>query len=335
MKTSLLILFLPFVLFADKYLLPPSPALQYPWLTGPLLCPTGYVVPGGNSNYEPYIYVTANTGTYNSDWKVVEKDHIFWTNTFQPVLQFGLTSWMDFEILPTVMYNYVHHEASWALGDLPIILNFQLFKPDHPDDWVPAIKLRLQETFPIGKYRNLNPKKLGTDAGGEGSFQTLFGIAMGTLWHFKDIYFMTTRLYLAYTLPAATHLKGFNTYGGESDTNAHFFPPQNFLVDFAVELTLSRNWALACDFVGTWAGKPHFSGNPGTHLDGTTATLGIGAPAGSQGGSGSSAQYSLAPAIEYNWSSTIGIIGGGWFTFGGRNSNRFWSAVIAFNYYYQ
>ncbi len=46
-----------------------------------------------------------------------------------------------------------------------------------------------------------------------------------------------------------------------------------------------------------------------------------------------SAQFSIAPAIEYNWNANIGIIFGSWFTLAGKNSTQFTSGVFAFNYY--
>jgi hypothetical protein len=324
MRRWLLLCFLPLSLFASKVTLSPvHPSIHNPWLTGPLLAPSDYTVSPGNANYEPYLYVTAITGGYDRDWKVVKSKHVFRSNVFQPEVDVGLTSWLDFEIYPTLNYNYTDHQARWTLGDLPVLINIQLYKPKTALSWIPAVKFSLIESLPIGKYRRLNPKKQGTDFGGSGSFETSFGLTFGKLWHFSNIYFMTTRLYLQYTLPAATHLKGFNYYGGGFGTNARFFPRQVFSVDFAVEINLSEHWALACDVVGLGLGRSHFTGNPGFLAEGVPAPLG--APAG--------VQYSLAPAIEYNWNANLGVIGGSWFSFAGRNSSRFWSAVLALNYY--
>lgn len=131
------------------------------------------------------------------------------------------------------------------------------------------------------------------------------------------------RLLLQYSLPAPVSLKGFSVYGGGYSAKGRIFPGQNLEADLGVELSLTRRWALACDLVGTWAARSRFQGNPGMTPDGRRSRV----------GAGSSVQYTLAPAIEYNWSANIGVIGGGWFTLGGRNSVRFWSAVFAFNYY--
>ena len=236
-----------------------------------------------------------------------------------------MTSWLDITVNPTLYYNYVDHEAKWAFGDFPVALDVQLYKPDSPLDWIPAVKLSLKETFPTGKYDHLNPKKQKTDAGGSGSFQTSMGLVFGKLWHFGGIYFMGTRLLFLYVLPAPVHLKNFNIFGGGEGTDARFFPSQSFDVDLGIEITLAQHWAFACDFIGSFAGKSHFSGNPGTNPEN-----GLPAPLGSPG---FAAEFSLAPALEYNWNANLGVIGGAWFSFAGRDSSYFRSAIIAINYY--
>ncbi len=311
------------MLFADKVIVQRvHPDFDNPWLTGPLLAPSSAIVPVGHANFEPYIYVIANTGYYDRDWKVKKVDTL-WENSFQTFIQVGLTPWMDMEIAPSLTYNYREHKTRWGFGDFPLTFDFQLFSPNHVGDWRPHVKLICQEIFPTGKYRNLDPKKKGVDSTGEGSYQTLLGIVVGKIVHLTGLHFMTPRIFLQYTLPAKTHLKGFNSYGGGYGTNAYFFPAQSFEADFGFEVTLTKTWAFACDFVGTWSGKTHFTGDAGRNADGTKAIL----------GKGSSVQYALAPAIEYNWNDNLGIIGGSWFTVAGRNSARFWSAVFALNYY--
>lgn len=325
MKRTILLLSLVFLnLFADKVIVPQVHSEEAnPWYTGPLLAPSSAVVPVGHFNFEPYVYIIANTGGYDSHGKVVKAD-TSWSNSFQPVLEIGLTKWMDVQILPAVAYNYNQHQARWVFQDFILTVDFQLLKQAHIDDWTPYIKFFVTEIFPTGKYRNLNPKKMGVDIGGTGSFRTSTGLVIGEMFHIQGANFVIARLSLEYQLPAPVRLLGLNNYGGGYGTNARFFPGQNFEADLGVELTLNKNWVLACDFVGLWTGKPHFSGTTGKNPDGTRAQL---------GSPGFSSQYSLAPAIEYNWKENMGVIGGCWFTVAGHNAPRFWSAVFAFNYY--
>jgi hypothetical protein len=310
-------------LFADKVITPRHQTdVPNPWFTGPLIAPTYAVIPLGHINYEPYLDVTATTGSYNQHWNVVKAPTLYST-TLQPFVQIGLGYKMDFQIAPTVSYNYCHHAASWAFGDFPLILDIQLLEPRPKADWRPYVKLILTEIFPTGKYRRLNPHKNGTDSGGKGSYVTEIGIVTGKMFRPTKHFFINTRFLVQYAFPSAVQLKGFNAYGGGYGTNAHFFPGQSLDLDFGLELTMTKNWVLACDFIGLWEKKDHFSGNPGKNADGTVASL----------GSKASIQYSIAPAVEYNWSDNLGVIGGVWFTLTGRNASRFWSAQLAINYY--
>lgn len=325
MRYLFLLLFLPFVLFADKVLFSSfDENTPEPWTTGPLLAPSGNVVPLGDANYEPYIYVIASKGFYDNDWKFPQGNPTFWSVIFQPTVQVGLTSWLDFQIDPELLYNYSHHQAKWRLGDLPVGFDIQLYSPADPGSKWPAIKLALREEFPTGKYDHLDPFKLGTDAAGLGSYQTSVGLVASKLWHLRDVYFFSARFLAQYTYMAPVRVKGFNTYGGSFDTDAKVYPRPNFYADLGVELTLSQNWVLACDISGTWWTKSRYKGNPGHTVTGALAPLGV---------PSAGIQYAVAPAIEYNWSAQIGLIAGAWVTFAGKNAPQFSSGVIAFNYY--
>ena len=153
--------------------------------------------------------------------------------------------------------------------------------------------------------------------GGQGSWQTAFALVWGNLFHLMRNHFISWRTSFQYTLPAPVHVKNLNAYGGAKGTKGTVYPAQNFSIDTAVEISFTRNWAFAMDFVGSWSGKTRFKGK---------ATAPNTSPA--------SAQFSLGPAIEYNWSADIGIIFGPWFTIAGRNTPQFTSAVFAFNYYH-
>ncbi len=315
---------LPCLLMARKVALEPHPKkTQAPWFTGPLLSPSAIVVPLGHINYEPYLYVIGNRGSYNGDWHLVKNSSTLWNVSFQPLIQVGLSSWANFEISPYLNYNYTRHAGKWTFGDFPLLLSIQLYAPKDAYHNLPYVKLQIQETFPTGKYRNLDPRKKGTDIGGAGSFNTAIGLVLGQLFHLRGVHFLTSRLYFQYSLPAPVRLKGFNAYGGGYGTNARFFPSQVFSIDASIELSLTRRWVFACDAVGSWMTKTKVTGNPGVTKTGAKATL----------GSGSGAQFALAPALEYNWNESLGMIGGCWFVFAGRNATQFYSAVIAVDYY--
>ncbi len=315
---------LPLGLFALEGDLPDHGVIPAPWFTGPLLAPSGNVIQAPHYNVEPYIYVFAYTGVYMNNWKT-KSAKTLWSINPQIPLEFGITKWLDFQFTPSWFWNYRDSQANWAIGDFVMQFDFQLHQDQIPHkSWLPSVRFTLMESVPLGKYRNLNPDKLGTDVGGSGSWITTFQFVFSKLLHVTGRHFFNTRLALSLDVPAPVHVKGFNVYGGGYRTNETVYPGLNYEIDWAFEYNLTRNWAVACDFVGSWTatttsdrrhvgtfdGDPIFSSRP------------------------ANIRYSMAPAIEYNWNDDLGIIFGSWFTLAGKNTSKFSSIVIALNYFH-
>lgn len=299
------------------HVLPTHPTLKAPWFTGPLLAPSGLTIPPGHINIEPYVFVIANIGRYDSDWKR-SRIEVFWNNYFQPNLQVGINKWMAITINPILYYNYTKGAAKWAIGDIPFTVDFQLYaRTPGLDMWNTALKLSVQARAPVGKYQRLDPRKKLTDAGGGGAWAPGLVLVWGNLFYIGSDRFITWRNALSCAIPNPVYVKNLNYYGGGAGTKGKVYPGVELTFDTAIEVTLSQNWVFSCDFVGYWVGKNRFKGE--------TAFLNT---------SPSSIQLSMAPAFEYSWSSDIGIIIGSWFTAFGRNSAQFVSAVAALNYFY-
>lgn len=340
-KLSLLFL-LPCFLFAREKFVPanvtPEERLEQPWFTGPLLAAGATTIPVGHWNIQPYFFATQVPAHYNNHWHAQNVPD-FWSLSTTVPAWIGLTDWMDIQIQPAWSWN--HHQGfggHWAIGDLGVQVEFQLFRDDFPPkSWIPSIKFGIRETMPTGKYRNLDPKKGGTDQGGGGSWETSFVLAMGRVFHLSGVHYMTARVNGVYTLFAPVHVKGFNAYGGGYGTDGTVYPKPSFLLDFGMEVSLTKNWAFAMDLVGVWHKGNKFSGDPGSlPQPAGTPTVGSGnvfAHPVASNSSLSSIQYSIAPAIEYNFNADLGIIFGPWITLGGKNSSKFYSAVLSVNYY--
>ena len=323
------------LLYADEGDSPESPAVQpyappappgpppTPWLTGPLIAPVGAVVPYGDFEIESYVYCTTNTGTYNKNWNTISAPHNFFSLNPQFLCFFGLTPWMDINIVPQFFYNRTAGQSSVNFGDLQVALDFQLLDPA-ATPYFPGIKFIVRETFPTGPFQHLNPNKLLTDQSGAGTFATTLDLVLYTVYHLGGHHFLSTTYSAAYTITSPAHVHGFNTYGGGFGTNGRALPGNSFQGIISFELTLNQNWVLALDNVYTHTDETQFYGAAGTTAAGLPAT--VGAP--------SSEQISFAPAIEYNFSSHFGIEAGCWFTAWGRNSTEFRSGVINFAYTY-
>lgn len=304
---------------------PPSAVEETPWFTGPILTPSAHVVPCGHQNYEPYIYWTQINGVYDSNWHP-HSSPLFTNVLLQGTIQIGIFKDFEFDLAPQEVYNRTQGQHMWRVSDLPLALGYQILEDtiDKQEQWWPAIKLRLGLNVPLGKYDHLNPTRLGTDAGGIGTWYPGVGIVFSKLFHIKDIHFLSTRLFLTYNVGTAVNVKDLSIYGGADampgvpGTKGKVYPGNIFLLLNGYELSLTQNWALALDFEYQHMNRARFSGS---------------SPAGTRPGLPSQEVFAFAPGLEYNWNANVGIIAGPWFTFAGRNANRFISYVAALNIY--
>jgi hypothetical protein len=136
---------------------------------------------------------------------------------------------------------------------------------------------------------------------------------------------MRTRLNLSYAISDWASVEEVSVYGTGQGFRGRARPGRAFIVDSAWEYSMTRNWVLALDVV--------YEHDSSTTLSGfDPAPAGSGAPPTRvQRRFGSSEVFTLAPAVEYNWNSQIGVIVGTVFTIAGRNASATLVPVMALN----
>ena len=292
-----------------------------PWFTGPLLAPSGHTIPAGHTNIEPYLFYTDSFGRYNHRGK---RESTIKHETLSPtlILTRGLSSCFDLQAVIPFDTNWERGQSDSRFGDATIVLGYQLLA-QKTGSWIPDLRLVVEETFPIGHYENLNPNKSGTDATGAGSYQTAFGANFQRLWAFSNGQFLRGRLSITYAIPTSVDLQSFNAFGGGFNTDGKIDLGNHFSTDLAFEYTVTQHWVPAIDILYVNNSSNRFTGNLGVTSTGLPAKISI----------NSREEWSIAPAIEYNFTSHLGIILGGWFTLTGQDATEFSSAVFALNYY--
>lgn len=286
-----------------------------PWFTGPLLTPTARVLSEGQVNLEPYLFYTVNTGKYGNNWKPVATPKFYQINP-QLQVKVGVAKNLDLSISLQSSCSWTQGRVGSAFGDLPVGFDYQLYHGEE-DSWLTFAKFSFQEILPTGKYQRLSPHKLGTDIGGAGTFGSQVGLGFSKLVKFCDGRYMNSRCFFSATFSTPVHVHGLNAYGGDPGTRGTVRPGVDFAFLAGTEYMLTANWVLACDIQIAYSNKTSFKGSSVTPVS-----------------SPSSAQFSIAPAIEYNWDESIGLIVGPWFTVAGRNSPQFYGLVAALNYVY-
>lgn len=293
-----------------------------PWMTGPLLAGGGSSVAPGDINVEFYTFVTDSFGVYSNTWKVLTTPVTVTTDT-SLLLQTGIVKNLDIEAVVPYDFNSRTGQYDSDYGDLGLVLGYQ-FLQGEVHGWKPNMRFTVQETFPTAKYNNLNPNLNGTDSFGGGAYQTTLGLNIEKLCQFENGRFLDTRLTLGWTIPGDVNVRNINSYGGAFGTRGVVNLGSKLAADLAFQYTLTQHWVPAVDF--------YYSYTTSSSFRGTAGLLPSGLPA--PNASSSAASFSIAPALEYNFNSHIGIIGGAWFTVTGENSVDFVSGVAAINIYY-
>lgn len=293
-----------------------------PWFTGPLLAPAGHTIPAGHVNFEPYLFITDNNGIYNRHWRLSHAP-LSHSVTGNPIFTYGLTDHFDIQYSIPYAYNTANQRHYQHISDVSAILGYQALEQGK-SKWLPDLRITLQEIFPSGKFRNLDPTFNGIDATGSGSYQTVVALNFQHLFQLTELNYLRTRLSVAYQMPIDVHIRGYSSYGGGFLAKGSIDPGNMFTLDGAAELNITQNWVLVMEGYYVNRDRTHFNGFPGFKTDGTLATV----------GHDQVEEISLAPAIEYNFNENVGLIAGYWWSIAGKNAVNFNSVVIALNLFW-
>jgi hypothetical protein len=230
---------------------------------------------------------------------------------------------MDLIVRPRVQQNHTKKHLRTAMGDTAIGFGYQVMHGSE-ESYKPDIRLIVEETFPSGKFKDLDLDDGGVGASGGGAYVTTIGVAAQKVFEIGNGHPVRIRFNGSISGFNSVRVKNSTIYGGGVGTKGTVYPGSLFRTVLAGEYSITRNWVAALDIVYAHAGKTTFSGNPGMTLSGAVAKV----------GNPSSDNISLAPAIEYSFSKTVGIICGVWFTVAGRNSAAFVCPTIAVHIYH-
>ena len=288
-----------------------------PWYTGPLLTPSASMVAPGYGTVQPYFFINQNYAAFDEDRKSISLAHD--TVGFNPVvvLQFGVTDSVDTALTMQTQTNWLEGRSGGGFGDIKCRVGF-LIQPQTL--YVPKMKFSIQETFPTGTYQQLRTDAL--DGAGKGAYATSFTFSMSKILFWTTSHPVNTRLALVYKIAQPLTVRGINAYGGGPTTHGRVRPGSEFDADLGIEVSFNQHWVLATDFVYTAIGSTSFDGYLGKSTTGGSATV----------GKGFSDNFSLAPALEYNWSANLGILAGVQFSVYGRNSSNFISTILSVTY---
>lgn len=287
-------------------------AVQAQWFTGSLEAPSPALPKAGLFAFEPYAILQVNTGAYGSNGAHASVQNDITQFQSVNVIKYGITDRLSVEALPS--FTHISNDKSnfSGLTDLPVELEYRFNDEDNKTGF-PSITASLGMTFPTGVFDHLST---ALDGLGAGAYTIKEGILAQSLFDSWGHHPMRFRFYAAaYEPVASASLQGISSYG----TNQGFFgsaiPGFSSVLGIGAGYGIDQRWVLAFDFVQNFAKGAHVYGSVGSASANFNAL--------------SSAGTEIAPAIEYNWSDSIGVIAGVEYTIAGRNTASYFAPQIA------
>jgi hypothetical protein len=282
------------------------------WWTGPLLAASPGSLTPGHFLIEPYLFDAIPQGHFDNDGQRHPAPH---ANEFgsQSYLLYGLTNNVGVGLIPRFGFNDVsvgRDSSKLGVGDLSVQAQYGLTKFQE-GSWIPTTALVVQETLPTGKYDRLGDRP--ADGLGLGTYSTNLALYSQYFFWMPNGRILRTRLDLSYQISASAGVRDVSVYGTDGGFRGRARPGNVAVVDAAGEYSMTQHWVLAMDVLYEHDGSTHVHG-AGLDFD-----------------SGQSHTWSLAPAIEYNFNSRVGIIAGAKLTVAGRNATAVLIPVAAVN----
>jgi len=294
-------------------------SLDDAWWTGPIVAAGAATLPQGHALIEPYVYNVVTRGRYDSDgyYRNTDTVHSFGSLTY---MLYGVTDSFTAGVIPTFGFNDVSNGADSSgigVGDVTLQAQWRLSQ-FREGRHVPTSSLVLQQTLPTGKYDRLGTRL--SDGLGAGAYTTSLAVHSQYYFWMPNGRILRTRLNVAYAMSDSVGVADASVYGTSQGFRGHADPGDTFSIYSAWEYSVTRNWVLALDVF--------YQHDANTRIRGEQD----GAPFTAE--SGSAWRLGLAPALEYNFTSRVGVIfGARWFA-AGRNTGASVTPVAAINMVY-
>lgn len=286
------------------------------WWTGPLLAPSANTLPQGHVLFEPYFFDVMGQGHFDSSGHKIGGPTTHYIGS-QSYLNYGLVDRFTVGLIPRIGYAEPAkgpHSSSLQIGDVSLQAQYQLtrFKPE---SWVPALSINVGETLPNAKWDRLNRP---ADGIGGGAYSTSAALYAQELTWMPNGRILRTRLDVTWATSQSTTVKDMSVFGTTTGFRGRANPGSSFTADLAFEYSATRNWVLALDL---W-----WERDASTVLTGRT-----GAGPVTRTDFGATREVYVAPAVEYNLNSAVGVIAGARIEAAGRNTSATVAPIVAVN----
>jgi hypothetical protein len=300
-------------------------SLDDAWWTGPIIAAGAGTLPQGRALVEPYLYDVIRYGRYDRDGgeRSASRTHHYGSLTY---ILYGVTDRFTAGLIPTFGYNDVsgaRDSSGIQVGDVSVQGQYRLsqFRQGSP---VPTTSLVVQQTLPTGKY-----DRLGTDVNdglGAGAYTTTLALYSQYYFWMPNGRILRSRFNASYAVSDDVDVEDVSVYGTSAGFRGVAHPGDVLTINSSWEYSITREWVFAMDFI--------YQHDASTRLTGSQMDTAAGRTERVHENFGSAWRFGVAPAIEYNFTSRIGVIAGArWFA-AGSNTSATITPVVAINMVY-
>ncbi|SFS14634.1 Putative MetA-pathway of phenol degradation [Dyella sp. OK004] len=288
---------------------PVRQSLDEAWWTGPMMANNAATLPQGHYLIEPYLY----------DVRSSQGDS-FGSLTY---MEYGVTDRLTVGAIPTFGYNRPNDgpvSSGVRVGDVSLLAQYGLTQ-FHEGSALPTIALMIQETFPTGRYDRLGQRL--ADGQGAGAYTTTLQINTQTYLWMPSGRILRMRFNVGRSFSRHVHVEDVSVYGTPDGFRGTASSGNAFFINAAWEYSLTQRWVLAFDLSYRRSDETRVRGYRTDAVSGFQENI--------RSASHPSETFGFAPAIEYNWSSQLGVLIGVR-VFTGRHSPTTVTPAIALNY---
>jgi hypothetical protein len=287
-------------------------SLSDAWWTGPMLANSAETMPRGHILVEPYVYAVhaANSDNFGSSAYIL----------------YGLLNRLTVGVIPVIGFktaNGVPSSSGIGIGDFSLVTQYRLTEFNE-GSWIPSASIYIQQSLPTGKYDHLGDRP--TNGLGSGAFITQIALNTQEPFWLPNGRILRMRLNVGGSLSTAAHIEDVSVYGTKQGFRGSAKPGSSLFVDAAWEYSLTRRWVVALDLIYGFSAETRIRGYTvhgiKTHNNRQVTPI----------NSGTSDYFGFAPAIEYNFSSRVGILAGVRLIPLGHNTIPTMTLVVALNF---
>lgn len=286
--------------------------------TGPLVTPAVNTMPAGMVNVEPYLIHTNIRAGYTTagDRKELDQKLRQWLVALPVTYALTDTSSVQLTLNASRTSGAGLHSDGLRMGDTSVRVQQRLRAPD-ADGGGLVLAVAASQRLPTGKYHHLDTNPL--NATGNGSLRTAFAFGAQRLHWLDGDHAVRWRTQVAWSpSPGRIRVRDSSVYGTGNGFRGRARLGQAWNASAAAEYVLDARWVLVGEAI--WNREAPVS-VAGVAADGARVATRLRA----------SHDLSLAPAVEYHFSPSVGLIAGVQFTVAGRNAADYVAPQAALN----